>query len=106
MISRYKNCFIIFSNPLQRIAIELSRNSVTGNKNLNAPNGFPRVERPQSASPKPNPITQHPHHPHPLPQAKPQRSHHINKSVEPIELEAERQSTSSSDTEVCLDMCV
>ncbi|XP_050691844.1 E3 ubiquitin-protein ligase TRIM37-like isoform X3 [Eriocheir sinensis] len=87
------------NNLKERIAIELSRNSVNGSKNLNTPSGFPRVERPQSASPKPNPISQHPHHPHPLPQAKPQRTHHINKSVEPIELEAERQSTSSSDTE-------
>ncbi|XP_045119066.1 E3 ubiquitin-protein ligase TRIM37-like isoform X4 [Portunus trituberculatus] len=88
------------NNLKERIAIELSRNSVTSSKNLNAPTGFARVERPQSASPKPNPIVQHPHHPHPLPQAKPQRTtHHINKSVDPVELEAERQSTSSSDTE-------
>ncbi|KAG0695213.1 E3 ubiquitin-protein ligase TRIM37 [Chionoecetes opilio] len=87
------------NNLKERIAIELSRNSVTSGKNLNAPTGFARVERPQSASPKPNPQSQHPHHPHPLPQTKPHRTHRLNKSVDPVELEAERQSTSSSDTE-------
>ncbi|KAK8739176.1 hypothetical protein OTU49_003513 [Cherax quadricarinatus] len=87
------------NNLKERIAIELSRNSVASNKSVNSSAGFPRVERPQSASPKPSPISSHTHHPHPLPQTKPQRNHHINKSVEPVELEAERQSTSSSDTE-------
>ncbi|KAK3861303.1 hypothetical protein Pcinc_023301 [Petrolisthes cinctipes] len=87
------------NNLKERIAIELSRNSVGSNKALGGPGGYPRVERPQSTSPKPHPVTSHPHHPHPLPQTKPQRNIHINKSVDPVELEAERQSTSSSDTE-------
>ncbi|XP_042233265.1 E3 ubiquitin-protein ligase TRIM37-like isoform X3 [Homarus americanus] len=87
------------NNLKERIAIELSRNSVSSSKNVSNSAGFPRVERPQSSSPKPNPVNSHPHHPHPLPQTKPQRNHHVNKSVEPVELEAERQSTSSSDTE-------
>ncbi|XP_042862733.1 E3 ubiquitin-protein ligase TRIM37-like isoform X2 [Penaeus japonicus] len=87
------------NNLKERIAIELSRNSVASSKSVGNPDGLPHVERPQTSSPKPNNINIHPHHPHPLPQTKPQRTHHINKSVEPVELEAERQSTSSSDTE-------
>ncbi|XP_068216903.1 E3 ubiquitin-protein ligase TRIM37-like isoform X2 [Palaemon carinicauda] len=87
------------NNLKERIAIELSRNSVASGKSGGTPDGFSRVERPQSVSPKPNPLNGHSHHPHPLPQSKPQRSH-INKSVDRVvELEAERQSSSSSDTE-------
>ncbi|XP_064111763.1 E3 ubiquitin-protein ligase TRIM37-like isoform X2 [Macrobrachium nipponense] len=86
------------NNLKERIAIELSRNSVASGKS-GTPDGLSRVERPQSVSPKPNPLNSHSHHPHPLPQSKPQRTH-INKSVDPVvELEAERQSSSSSDTE-------
>ncbi|KAK7068498.1 Tripartite motif containing 37, partial [Halocaridina rubra] len=90
------------NNLKERIAIELSRNSVASSKSGGNPDGLSRVERPQSVSPKPNHHMSggHPHHSHPLPQTKPQRNHHINKSVDPIvELEAERQSSSSSDTE-------
>lgn len=87
------------NNLKERIAIELSRNSVASGKSGGTPDGLSRVERPQSVSPKPNPLNSHSHHPHPLPQSKPQRTH-INKSVDPVvELEAERQSSSSSDTE-------
>lgn len=86
------------NNLKERIAIELSRNSVASNKSSGNPDGLSRVERPQSVSPKPNSLSSSHHHS--LPQSKSQRSQHINKSVDPVvELEAERQSSSSSDTE-------